>query len=770
MTPEKVINMNHSIDPELSGEVAKFGARDMAICMQCAACSASCPLSTGTDTFPRKIYRYIQLGLRDKLLASPEPWLCYYCGECNKDCPRGAEPAETMMAARRWLTAQYDRTGLAGRFYLSDAWEIGALAAVSLLVIALFLLFHGPVITDRVSVNTFAPVKWIEIGDLVMAAVLTAFLLSNALRMHNLIMSGADVPFSLYITEAKTFILHFLTQKRWRECGEDRRRWLKHFILVSGYMTMMTLVIVFIRWFQVDDSRWHFTSIFGYYATGVLMVITIEMYRSRLAKKELIHRFSESSDWLFLALLFITSLTGIIMHLFRIAGWPMGTYVMYVIHLAVAVPMLVIEVPFGKWSHLFYRPLAVFLTAVRKKAAKESCVAVEDIKAGIGEAFMSCMQCGACASLCPAGSDGYFSPRQVLRHLTLESGTFRSVDKAVWDCLTCNICAPNCPRGIEITDTIKAVRSLAITAGKSPLFLNAPIKSLKNKGNPLNGDPSKRMQWSGEIDIPAFSRDHEYCLFTCCATAYDSRSHNGGRALLRLLEKAKVPFGTLGERETCCGDQVRQAGADDVFAGLARSNTERFLQAGVNKILAASPHCLNSFKHAYAGLKGAVGCEHYTELLDRLIAAGRLTPVLKTELTVTYHDPCYLGRYNGIYDAPRRILMSIPGLTLVEMASNRENSLCCGGGGANAWRKDAESLRFGEKRIEEALGAGADVIASACPYCMLMLDDAIRKLGIEDRIAVMDVAELLLQSTAAADEIVKEKNTALYVYEEAGYV
>ena len=241
--------MQNTVDPRLYEEVTRFGARDMEICMQCAVCSASCPLSADWHSFPRKIYRYLQLGLKDKLLAAPEPWLCYYCGDCNKDCPRGAEPAETMMAVRRWLTTQYDWTGLARRFYLSAAWEIGALSVIALGVILLFYFFHGPIITDRVSVNSFAPVMWIEIGDLVMAAILSAFLLSNAFRMFRFIMRGTKVPFSLYLTEAKAFVLHFATQKRWRQCGEDRRRWLKHFILVTGYMTMMTLVIGFIRWF-----------------------------------------------------------------------------------------------------------------------------------------------------------------------------------------------------------------------------------------------------------------------------------------------------------------------------------------------------------------------------------------------------------------------------------------------------------------------------------------------------------------------------------------
>ena len=263
--------MSSRIDPELMKNLTRFGVADATACFNCGNCTAVCSLSSESTPFPRKMIRYLQLGLKDKLMQCPEPWLCYYCGDCNTDCPRGAEPAETMMAARRWLTAQYDWTGLARRFYLSEAWEIGALITVAIGIILVFCFFHGPVVTDRVAVNSFAPVLWVELGDLVMAAVLSAFLLSNAFRMYRLIMSDTKVPLWLYIAEAKTFVLNFVTQKRWRQCGEDRSRWLKHFILVSGYLTMMTLVIVFIRWFQVDDSSWHFTSLFGYYATGVLL-------------------------------------------------------------------------------------------------------------------------------------------------------------------------------------------------------------------------------------------------------------------------------------------------------------------------------------------------------------------------------------------------------------------------------------------------------------------------------------------------------------------
>jgi ferredoxin len=372
-TAESEIRTPLLIEPDLEfvQELARFGAKDFAKCYQCATCSVSCSLSEDHQPFPRKEMLWAKWGLKDRLIKDADVWQCYYCGDCSTNCPRGAEPGETMMALRRWLTTQYDWTGLARRFYLSETWEIGAIAAVGLFVVALFYFFHGPMIADRMAINTFAPVIWVEIGDWVMAAILSTFLLSNSYRMVRLIIGEQKIPLSLYAQEAKTFVLNFATQKRWRDCGEDRHRWLMHFLLVTGYMTMMTLIIVFLRWFQTDEVRsiWHPTRLFGYYATAVLLYVTVEMAISRLKKQDQVHKHSEFTDWLFLVLLFLTTSTGIVMHALRLLDLPMATYYSYVIHLAIAVPMLVVEVPFGKWSHLMYRPLALYLKAV-KDAAK----------------------------------------------------------------------------------------------------------------------------------------------------------------------------------------------------------------------------------------------------------------------------------------------------------------------------------------------------------------------------------------------------------------
>jgi Fe-S oxidoreductase len=671
-----------------------------------------------------------------------------------------------MMATRRWLTTQYDWTGLARRFYSSPAWEVGAFAFIALSIITLFMVFHGPIVTDRVALNTFAPVAWIKLGDKIMLTTLGALLLSNGFRMYRSIMRDTKIPLLTYLTEAKTFILHYFTQKRWRKCGSGQRgRWWRHFLLFSGYVTMEVLVIGFLDAFQTDivHPMWHPTRIFGYYATVALMIISADMLISRYKKEEKLHRYSDFTDWFFLVLLFSMAFTGIFIHFFRLAEWPLATYGMYVIHLAVCVGMLCIMIPFGKLGHLFYRPLAIYLTTVKEKATKDSHIDLEVIKAEIGETFMTCLQCGTCTAMCPWNQVSSYNPRQILRHLSLDSCTEQSVDQAVWSCVTCNQCGEYCPSGIDIIDLVKSVRGQNIDSRRIPKQLEAPLGSLKENGNPWSGLRKNRLEWAGDIEIPTFTQESEYCLFTCCTTAYDTSSSQGsqmaGRALPRLLNQADISFGTLGTKESCCGEQVQKIGAIEIFSDLARQNTDLFKDTGVQKILTNSPHCLNAFKKNYKELHGAVGSEHYTELLDRLVADGRLKPVLEVDCIVTYHDPCYLGRHNGIYDAPRRILQRIPGLTLVEMPSHKERSLCCGGGGGGAWNSAPPDQRLDVLRIREALKTGADVIATACPYCIRMLNDAVNQLGVADQIEVRDLAELLLQSVEMPGQTNQEDKT-----------
>ncbi|MBU0676879.1 MAG: 4Fe-4S dicluster domain-containing protein [Verrucomicrobia bacterium] len=364
--------MASKVDPGIAEKARVLGAGNLTSCFHCGNCTVVCPLSDGDVSFPRRIIRNLQLGLKDKLMESPEPWLCYYCGECSETCPRGAEPAESVMAARRYLTTQYDVTGLAYKMYTSKAWEFGAIFGLGFLVVLLFALFHGPIVTERVELNTFAPAHVIELIDWGMGALLSVFLLSNVFRMVRRVLSAetTKIPRRLYFTELLALPLHFATQKRWKDC-EDSRMWKKHMLLVSGYVTMFVMIFGFLKWFQTDEVHpfWHPQRLLGYFATFALLYVTGDMIVGRIKKKRQMHKFSHSTDWLFLILLFLTALTGILIHIFRVNGFPISTYTTYVIHMAILVPMLLIEVPFGKWSHLAYRPVIAYLNHVKKKAA-----------------------------------------------------------------------------------------------------------------------------------------------------------------------------------------------------------------------------------------------------------------------------------------------------------------------------------------------------------------------------------------------------------------
>ncbi len=371
------------VDPSLMIELKEFGAVDLEKCFNCGNCTAICPLTDSDHPFPRDMIRMVQLGLRDQITESLDPWLCYYCGDCSLTCPKKAEPAETMMSLRRWLTAQYDWTGLAGKFYTSKFWEFGSMILAAIFVIILAIILHGPIITDQVELNTFAPIELMHTADWIMAVGLVFFIGTNILRMHNsIILRGISVkvPLGVYLSEAWYFILHLFTQKRWSECAKDEKTqqeklhkqtpWITHLLLASGYGLMLVLIMLFLPWFQTDSiypitnpQRW-----LGYYATAVLLYGAGSVLYGRIKQDRPLHQFSHASDWIFPVLLLIVALTGILQHTFRYLGLPLATYYTYVIHLAAAFPMLVLEVPFGKWAHLYYRPLAVYFQAVKVKA------------------------------------------------------------------------------------------------------------------------------------------------------------------------------------------------------------------------------------------------------------------------------------------------------------------------------------------------------------------------------------------------------------------
>lgn len=372
--------MSYRVDSQLKDEIKKYGISDWNQCFHCGNCTAICPLSEDKNMmFPRKGIRSMQMGLKEKLHRSVEPWLCYYCGECSTTCPRDANPGEIMMALRRYLTSVYDWTGLSKRFYTSKVWEVGAILFFALLVISIFAFLAPPLdptLTAQggVKINSFAPIKWVELGDWLMAIIVASLLISNIFRMYLKVIIAdkkVKVPLWLYIKEAWRLIFHFGSQWKLAKC-DDKKYWVIHWLLMSGYTIMFTVIVVFLPWFQTQEIHpiSHPQRFLGYYATfGLLFGLTVAMI-GRLRKKDVKFKFSHVSDWLFVIMLFLTTLTGILVHIFRISGLPYLTYYMYIAHLAVLVPMVMIEVPFSKWSHLAYRPFAIYFANLKKSAQK----------------------------------------------------------------------------------------------------------------------------------------------------------------------------------------------------------------------------------------------------------------------------------------------------------------------------------------------------------------------------------------------------------------
>ncbi len=381
--------MTIKADTSLMKDLRAFGLKDAAKCFHCGNCTAVCPQSTPDNPFPRKLVRYAQLGLRDKILTSSEPWLCYYCGDCSDNCPRGADPGETMMVMRRYLTCRYDWTGFARRFYMSEKFEITAISIVAILIGLAMWIFHADNPNmEHAYLNSVWPAPALEIADLIMAAVLSFFLLSNTYRCFSFIMGDlkTKVPLKTYLLEAKEFVIHFITQKRFSDCT-DKMQWLVHLLIMTGYSTVFMLVVIFLAggihvvglsWDKIMFQRdviypfFHPMRLLGYYATAALLYGTTYALIGRLKKSKAPYKNSHGTDWMFLILLQLTTLTGIFVHFSRLLDWPLTTYVIYVIHLMVAVPMLVLEVPFAKWAHLMFRPVAVYLMAVKEKYQEQS--------------------------------------------------------------------------------------------------------------------------------------------------------------------------------------------------------------------------------------------------------------------------------------------------------------------------------------------------------------------------------------------------------------
>ncbi len=366
-----------------------------------------------------------------------------------------------------------------------------------------------------------------------------------------------------------------------------------------------------------------------------------------------------------------------------------------------------------------------------------------------GESLKTCYQCGTCTGTCPWNQTSSFLSRRLIHKAQL--GVVDFENEEVWKCVNCKLCVQACPHGVEIPDIMRALRRAIVDVGvgRIPDSLRITGKNLSGVGNPLGESAEKRTDWAKDLDVKTFSPGTELLYLACCYQSYDPRCRRVAQATVNVLNSVGADFGILGNEQACCGESIRRAGHENSFQSLAQKNIELFNRSGVNKVLVSSPHCYHTFKEEYGEFGGNIEVVHSIQFLAGLITEGRLKFTKELNKKVTYHDSCCLGRCSGeegIYDEPRQILESIPGIELVEMRDNREFALCCGGGAGGLWQETKKGERFADLRVEQALETGAQVLAVACPYCMVMFEDSILSSNMGDAIEVKDIIEIVQET------------------------
>ncbi|NUR09140.1 MAG: (Fe-S)-binding protein [Nocardioidaceae bacterium] len=444
----------------------------------------------------------------------------------------------------------------------------------------------------------------------------------------------------------------------------------------------------------------------------------------------------------------------------------------------------------------------------------------EDASLGVGKIedfswkgildFTTCTECGRCQSQCPAwNTEKPLSPKLMIMNLrdhamakapylladpddrdglpdavraeaerelvgategdpAMPAGGAVIDPDVLWSCTSCGACVQQCPVDIEHVDHLVDLRrDQVLIESNVPSELNQLFKGLENKGNPWNISPNARMDWAKDLDVEVKQvgvdvedlDEVDWLFWVGCAGAYEDRAKKTTRAVAELLDLAGVSFAVLGDGETCTGDPARRSGNEFVFQQLAMQNAEVFKETKVKKVVSTCAHCFNTLKNEYAAFGVELEVVHHTQLLNRLVREGKLTPVPQNgtpSRSITYHDPCYLGRHNQVYSPPRELLAVIPGAEMKEMPRNSERSFCCGAGGARMWMEENIGERINVNRTTEAVETGADQIAIGCPFCRVMLSDGLTALQAEgkarDEVEVLDVAQMLLASVKRAPE------------------
>jgi Fe-S oxidoreductase len=372
---------------------------------------------------------------------------------------------------------------------------------------------------------------------------------------------------------------------------------------------------------------------------------------------------------------------------------------------------------------------------------------IAEIKEAGGDAIKLCYQCGKCDVVCPWNRVRNFSIRKIIREASFGLTEIETED--IWRCTTCGTCPAQCPRGVKQIEIGVSLRRVAANYDVFPASVRAARTargSLLTDGNPLSEEREKRADWTRGLSVKPFAEGMDVLYFVGCYLSYDPRLKKVAVATANLLDQAGVNFGILGTQESCCGESIRKTGGEDVFKSLARQNIKTFIDHGVKKILVSSPHCYHTFKNEYPEFMVNFEVVHISQFLFELIKEGRLELKKECGKKVTYHDPCYLGRHNGIYDEPREVLKRIPGVELVEMTDSRQHSLCCGGGGGRIWMDTPKNERFSNLRLEQAKEAGAEVLVTSCPYCISNFEESRLTLEYDDVLQIRDLTEMVQEA------------------------
>jgi Fe-S oxidoreductase/nitrate reductase gamma subunit len=466
-------------------------------------------------------------------------------------------------------------------------------------------------------------------------------------------------------------------------------------------------------------------------------------------------------------------------------GWYRGLWWFHVILVIGA--MIYISLWFSKLTHILVAPINVFFRSMRPKGAlapidleTAETFGVSKIEDFTWKQLLdldACTHCGRCQDNCPAYLSGKpLSPMKLIENLKahlLERSPVLSKGKRgnggdpdngcevaligdvvtkdeLWFCTTCRACQEACPVFVEHIDKIIDMRrNLVLEQAKVPETAEVILRSIEARGHSCRGTTLTRTDWTVGLDIKVLSEDSDVDIlyWTGCAAALEERNTKVAIAFAKILKAAGVSFGILGVEESCCGEPARRMGNEYLFQMQAAKNIEILRSYNVRRIVTACPHCFNTLKHEYPQFGGDFEVIHHTQFIAQLIREGKLKLSEGTNAIITYHDSCYLGRHNSIYEAPREILRNIPEVQAAEMAHSRDRGICCGGGGGRFWMEERVGRRISEMRTDEVIDTGAGIVATACPYCLQMFEDAIKSKGVEESLTVMDLVELVEKST-----------------------